>query len=73
MPSLALAWKLYFSGWWMAGWLAGLTVIIMLLSPAGAWALAELGKIKLSKVHWNNNIYKTTKFDIHNFGSKKCG
>ena len=31
---------------WMAGWLAGLTVIIMLLSPAGAWAWAELGKMK---------------------------
>ena len=29
---------------WMAGWLDGrTTVIIMLLSPAGAWALAQLG------------------------------
>ena len=37
MPSLALAWKLYFFGW-----LAGLTVIIMLLSPAGAWAWLSL-------------------------------
>ena len=42
MPSLALARKLYFSGWLVDGWwMAGLTVIMMLLSPAGAWA--ELG------------------------------
>ena len=46
MPSLALAWILYFSGWRMAGWMAGLTVIILLLSPAGAWAWLSLAKTK---------------------------
>ena len=49
--NMALAWKLYFSGR-MAGWQDGrmagrTTAIIRLLSPAGAWAWAELGK-KLS-------------------------
>ena len=45
--SMALAWKLYFSGWQMAG----LTVTIMLISPA--WA--ELGNNNN-----NNNINNRT-------------
>ena len=40
------------AGWlagWLDGWMAGWpTVIIMLLSPAGAWAWAELGNTFLT-------------------------
>ena len=40
------------------GWLAGLTVIIMLLSPAGAWARLSLAIITLLPFPGSNRVQR---------------